>query len=191
MIKIKLYKEIPFLFFQFKSLFIISMVLSFINPLITKLNGELLPLYAISGFMILRNLVRLSLQLEIIKRINLIDSFKYLLVGDIILALCTLIYYVDVFIFIVVISIIFMFHSVALTVFIINYDTHISNSYPTEVFKEVKYTEQFIYTASSILGYILVIIFQNHIIEIFLLLMVIFIYIQYYNYKEYFVKIDI
>jgi len=178
MIKIKLYKEIPFLFFQFKSLFIISMVLSFINPLITKLNGELLPLYAISGFMILRNLVRLSLQLEIIKRINLIDSFKYLLVGDIILALCTLIYYVDVFIFIVVISIIFMFHSVALTVFIINYDTHISNSYPTEVFKEVKYTEQFI-------------LFQNHIIEIFLLLMVIFIYIQYYNYKEYFVKIDI
>jgi hypothetical protein len=183
-----------FIKMQLFMLFIVTLSWSLVIPIVTKLQGLLWTTSMISLYLILQKVSVFIM--PYFKNINLITSYKTLILMDIIYTLSILTYFADKDLFVYIEAVVIIIYGLCTSVFGINYSMYVMKRYNEHIFKDTQYLEQMIMATAGILGYLIVIAVgeltqsMDMNIKTFLFFIVVSLLIQFYNYQTYWKKLE-
>jgi hypothetical protein len=178
---------------QLYVIFVISLSWSLILPVITKLQGLLWTTSIISIFLILTKLS--AFVAPYFKKSNLLKTYRNLIILDFLYLFSLWTYFVDPLLFLYVEGTLMLVYTVIMSVFGIKYDAYIMNTYNNDIFEDVQYAERISMAIASIIGYLIVILIDlitkdlNTTIFTFVVILIINLAFQVYNYIYYWKKI--
>ena len=130
---IRNYKQFDeFIRVQLFVLFIVTLSWSLVLPIVTKLQGILWTTSMISAYLILHKLSVFIM--PYFKEVSLKNSYKILIILDIIYMLSMFIYFIDVNIFIYVEAILVVIYGLSVSIFGINYSMYVMKKYDSNCY---------------------------------------------------------
>ena len=176
-----------FIKMQLLVIFVISFSWALIFPIVAKLQGLLWATSIISAYMIVHKLS--TFIMPYFKNTSLKQSYKWLIILDILYLLFIPTYFIDPLLFLYSEAALMVVYGVVLSIFGISYDAYLMETYNTRIFKDVQYVERLFMAVAGIVGYSIVIFIDviSSSIEVslytFMCILAINVLFQLYNYK--------
>ena len=179
---------------QLLVIFINSLGWALMLPIITKLQGLLWTTSIISSYLILHKIS--AFLIPLFKDIALKELYKRLIILDCLYLFSIPIYFYSPLVFLYTEATLMIIYGIILSVFGINYDAYLMDTYQTNIFKDMQYIERMSMAIAGIAGYCIVILVDilssdlDISLIVFICLLSISILFQLYNYKYYWIKVE-